>query len=74
MIFRISVGYEKKVLKMSQLSCQLLTQEGYCFPQFPLNAMRCSKASSSVTAVPFFQISHQQLDVLIAHKAVEERI
>ena len=31
MIFRISVGYAKKVLRISQLSTQLLTQEGYCF-------------------------------------------
>ena len=61
---------------LAELAVQALNDIGgvYCFPQFPLNAMRCSKASSSVTAVPFFQISHQQLDVLIAHKAVEERI
>ena len=32
MIFRISGGYAKKVLKISQLSSQLFTQEGYCFP------------------------------------------
>lgn len=33
MILRISDGYSKKVFKTSQLSSQLLTQEGYCFRQ-----------------------------------------
>ena len=29
----------------------VFTQEGYCFPRFSLNAIRFSRASSSVTAV-----------------------
>ena len=41
----------KKVLKISQLSSQLFTQEGYCFFHFSLNVMRFSRASSSVIAV-----------------------
>ena len=50
-IFRISGGYSKKVFKTSQLSSQLLTQEGYCFRQVLLKIRRFSSASSSVTAV-----------------------
>ena len=51
MIFRISGGYSKKVLKTSQLSSQLLTQEGYCFRHSSPNMRRFSSASCSVTAV-----------------------
>ena len=51
MIFRISGGYSKKVLRTSQLSSQLLTQEGYCFRQVVPKMLRFSYASSRVTAV-----------------------
>lgn len=51
MIFRISGGYSKKVLRTSQLSSQLLTQEGYCFRQVLPKMRRFSSASSRVTAV-----------------------
>lgn len=54
MIFRTSVGYAEKMLKMSQFSSQLLTQEAYCFPHFYLNIIRFSRASSSVVAVKTF--------------------
>jgi len=51
MIFRISGGYSKKVFRTSQLSSQLLTQEGYCFRHSSPNARRFSSASCRVTAV-----------------------
>ena len=41
----------KKVLRTSQFSSQLLTQEGYCFRQVSENWRRFSSASSRVTAV-----------------------
>ena len=51
MIFRISGGYSKKVLRTSQLSSQLFTQEGYCLRYLAAKASRFASASSSVTAV-----------------------
>ena len=48
---RISGGYSKKVLRTSQLSSQLLTQEGYCLCQASENRRMFSSASSRVTAV-----------------------
>ena len=45
MILRISKGYSKKVLKISQFSSQLLTQEGYCFRQRSAKASRFFLAS-----------------------------
>ena len=50
MIFRISTGYSKNVLKTGQFSYQLFTQEGYCLRQVSANAWRFFSASSSVTA------------------------
>ena len=51
MILRISMGYSKKVLRISQFSSQLFTQEGYCFLHFSENASSLLSASSSVTEV-----------------------
>ena len=50
MIFRISTGYSKNVLKTGQFSSQLFTQEGYCLRQVSPKACRFFSASSSVTA------------------------
>ena len=50
MIFRISTGYSKKVLKTSQFFSQLFTQEWYCLRQVAANICRFFSASSSVTA------------------------
>ena len=51
MIFRISTGYSKNVLKTGQFSSQLFTQEGYCLRQVSAKACRFFSASSSVTAL-----------------------
>ena len=51
MIFRISTGYSKNVLKTGQFSSQLFTQEGYCLRQASAKACRFFSASSSVTAL-----------------------
>ena len=70
MIFRISVGYAKKVLKISQLSSQLLTQEGYCLPPFLLKGHKVFQGFIlGDRGVDFLQIGHERLDILIADKA-----
>ena len=50
MIFRISTGYSKNVLKTGQFSSQLFTQEGYCLRQVSAKVCKFFSASSSVTA------------------------
>ena len=49
-IRRISGGYAKKVERISQLSSQLFTQDGYDLTHFSLNCIKAFIPSSSVTA------------------------
>ena len=63
MIFCISAGYSKKVLKTSQFSSQLLTQEGYCFHQASPNWRKFSSALSK--GINFLQICNHFLNILI---------
>ena len=70
MILRISMGYSKNVLKISQFSSQLLTQEGYCPRQRSAKACRLL----SVERLDRGQFFHAQRVKMLLCRLVQQNI
>ena len=68
MIFRISMGYSKKVLSTSQFSSQLLTQEGYWLRHFFCKVFQLLYGLVFCHCrVDFLQIGNDLTDVFVAN-------